>query len=230
MQTFDARRFTPQQGFDKHPAGMFPFMIANTYGKQNSNGSGYHFVVEFKSDVGQISNNYNLWHSNAQTVEIANKELSALCYAIGIFQMSFPTNPDGSPNLAMFGAEIRGGRGRMEVAPQKNNAEYMEVKRVFDVNGNEPGKPAVQGQPQGQPQGNADWGQQGQPQQAAQAQPNPPQNPPPGAPMTQQPGGGWGNPPQQTAQPNPPPNQGGWSNPPPNNAGTGAAPNKPPWG
>lgn len=228
MTTFDARQYQPQQGFGGHPAGMFNFAITNTYGKQNSSGQGYHFVVEFTSDQGRIENRYNLWHQTSpQTVEIANKELSALCHAVGIFLVNFPTNQDGSPNLQMFGAELRGGKGRMEVAPQKNNPEYMEVKRVFDVNGNEPGKP-VQGQQQPQG-GNGGWGAQPQ-QQTPQTQPNPPQNPP----MVQQPGGGWGQPapqqqpPQQPQQPAP--QAGGWSNPPPNNAGTGAAPNKPPWG
>lgn len=226
MQTFDATNIPPQQGFGGHPPGTFPFVISNTFGKANKDGNGYHFVVELQSDVGRIENRYNLWNQNAQAVEIANKELSALCHSIGIFRLNFPTNQDGTPNLAMFGAEIRGGRGRMIVAPQKNNPDYMEVSKVFDANGNEPGKPVGS---------------------AGAVQPQPPQNQQP--PLQQQPGGGWGAPTQQPQQPAqqapqgwgnnstpantqaPPvaPPTGGWQQP-QQQAPNQAPPNTPPWG
>jgi hypothetical protein len=211
MEFFDATQVEPQQGLSKHPAGMFDFLISSTYGKTTKAGDGGMLVVEFTSPAGRIENRYNLFNNSAQAVDIAQKQLSALCHAVGVFKLSFPKNPDGSPNLPMMAAELRNARGRMEVGPQQNNAEYMEVKRVFDVNGNEPGK-------------------------SGNAAPQPQQQPQQQAPMTQNGQGGWGGQPQQQ---NPAPQQ-NTAPPPNNNAGGGwggnAAPAnnggnaKPPWG
>jgi hypothetical protein len=192
MDFFDATQVQPSQGGDKHPAGMFNFTITNTYAKSTKDQSGGMFVVEFTSEAGRIESRYNLWNQSAQAVEIAQKQLSALCHATGIFKISFPKNPDGSPNMQMAGAELRNGRGRMEVAPQKNNPEYTEVKRVFDINGNEPGKSGGTPQPQQQAQG---WDNQA----------------PQGAPMQQQPSGGWSAP-ANNAPPNNAQNPPAWGN------------------
>lgn len=191
---FDARTVQPQQGVGGHPPGMFPFTITNTYLKDNQAKTGAMLVVELTSDVGKIENRYNVINPSPQAMEIAQKELSALCHAVGIFNVAFPKMPDGTPNYQMAGHTLRGGRGRMEVAPQTDREGkpngYVEVKKVFDVNGNEPGK-ANMSQPQPQQQSN--WGsQQPQQQQPQQQQANngwanqsPPQQP------SQQPNSGW---------------------------------------
>lgn len=201
LGNFDATNIPPSQGGGGHPPGMFDFRITNTYAKPTKAGDGGMFIVEFTSPVGRIENRYNLWNSSAQAVEIAQKELSALCHATGIIRISFPANQDGSPNLAMAGAELRGGVGRMEIVPQIDKAtgqptSYVDLKRVFDKNGNEPGRAPAQPQPMQQP---------------APAQQQSP-------PMQQTPSGGWGAPQQQPqAQPN-------WQQ---NQQPAGAAP---PWG
>lgn len=188
LQDFDARTVAPSQGGAAHPAGMFDFQITNTYLKENSAKTGAMLVVELTSPAGRIENRYNVVNPEPKAVEIAQKELSALCHAVGIFHVAFPKNPDGSPVMNMAGHTLRGGRGRMEVAPQTNKDGtpngYMEVKKVFDSQGNEPGK-APTGAPQPQ-----------QPQQQPQQQ---------AAPMTQQPNGGW------ASQPQPQPSNTGWA-------------------
>lgn len=206
LQDFDARSVQPQQGMSGHPAGMFGFTITNTYLQENSAKTGAMLVVEFTSDAGRIENRYNVSNPNPQAVEIAQKELSALCHAVNIYQVPYPKNPDGTPNMQMGGHTLRGGRGRMEVAPQTDKQGkpngYMEVKKVFDVNGNEPGKPGVQPQPQTQPQGVQ---QQSQPMQqntnggwsqgpSAQPQQQPTQQGNPGPAWSNQGGGGQANP------------------------------------
>lgn len=196
MDFFDASKITPQQGVGGHPPGMFGFQITNTYAKENNSKTGAMLVVEMTSDVGRIENRYNIWNQSAQAVEIAQKELSALCHATGIFKITFPRLPDNSYDMANAARELRGGRGKMEVAPQvdkegKPNG-YMEVKKVFDINGNEPGKQGSAPQPQQA----AGWNNNNQPQRQTQ----PPQG---------QPNPGWSQGPQ--AQPNsPPPQQAGW--------------------
>lgn len=212
--SFDATQFTPRQAGDAHPPGKFPANISNTTIQPTKANDGGMFVVEFTTPAGTISNRYNLWNSSPKAVEIANNELSALCYATGIFKLDFQNE----------GAALRGGRCMIDVAPQTDKegkpTNYMEIKKVFDVNGNEPGK--GQSQQQAAPmqqQGNGEWGNPPPQQQ-------PPQNPS-GAPS-----GGWGAPqaaPAQTApqnQPAPASNQPAWgqSQPQQPNAQT------PPWG
>lgn len=199
---FDATTVQPAQGGMAHPAGLFEFGITNTYAKANKGNTGGMLVVEMTSPAGRIENRYNLWNQSPQAVEIAQKELSALCHAVNIYKITFPKDPSGNPIPDRAGFELRGGRGRMEVTPQldregKPNG-YMEVKKVFDINGNEPGKTGSAPQPQPaqsqpmQTQPNGAWATPN-----AQPQPNP--NPAP-----QGWGGGQPAQPQQQANPTPP--------------------------
>lgn len=216
--TFDARTVQPNQGGGAHPVGMFDFVISHTYLQDTKDKSGAMLVVEFTSPAGKIENRYNVVNKSPQAMEIAQKELSALCHAVNIFQVAFPKNPDGSPVYNMAGHSLRGGRGRMEIVPQTDREGkpngYVEIKKIFDSQGNEPGKapspaPMTQGangqwgnnqpQQQAQPQQNNNWGGgQQQPNNPSQQQANPGWGAPQGQPQQQQPqGGGWQQQPQQ---------------------------------
>ena len=205
--TFDATNIPPQQAGGKHHIGnKFPFTITNTDVKDNKDAAtGKHFEVEFTSPGGTITSRYNLWNNSAQAVEIAAKQLSALCHATGIFQI----------NMRDGGKALRGGKGLMDVgfqAGQEPTAEkpeggYVEVKKIYDINGNEPGK--SQGAAPAQQSGA--WGNTG----GAQQQPQSTQQ----QPQVQQ---GWNNPAPNPAQQQPAPNSAaGWSQ--------GGAAEKPPW-
>lgn len=190
VKNFDATNIPPQQMGDKHPVGMFQFQITDTFGKANKDTPGGQFVVELTSPVGKVFNRYNLWNASEQAREIAHKELSALCHACGIFKLSFE-NLDPKD----YGRELRGARGSMKVDLQDNSKPdgYIEVKKIFDINGNEPGKSGANAQPQPQKQPepqNGSWGnqQQQQPQQGSGGWSQGPK-------MDQQPQGGGGSPP-----------------------------------
>lgn len=217
---FDATQFTPQQGGTAHPVGNFDAQITNTFAKGTKDQTGGMFVVEFTTPAGKIENRYQLWNQSTQAVEIAQKALSALCYSVGIFKISFPNNPDGSPNMQMAGAELRGARCKIVVDYQidketKQPTAYVEVKKVLDMQGNEPGRGVPTPQPQQQPvqqpiqqapqQQPGGWGANGQSPQA------PPQTNPQG----------WSPGPQQNA-PQTNPSTPGWSQ--------GPAPQAAPWG
>lgn len=204
-EVFDARSVQPKQGGSAHPPGMHDFQITNTYLQENSAKSGAMLVVEMTSPVGVIENRYNVINPNQDAVRIANEQLSALCHAVNIFQVAFPKKPDGVPDMQMAGHTLRGGRGKMEIIPQMVKGPdgklvengYMKVNKVFDSQGNEPGKPGSSA-PLTQQSGG--WGNTQQPQ-PQQQQPTP----------QQQPQNNWGNgpAPQQQPQPNnPAPNQG----------------------
>lgn len=153
--SFDANQFSPEQGLGKHPTGKFPAVVSETSIEENTNKDGGYFSVKFTTQAGQIIKNYNLWtqstdEGKVKMVEIAQKNLSALCHATGVYKLDWQNE----------GAAIRGARCQIEVTPQTKNPQYNEVSKVYDANGNEPGKaPAMAPQPQpGQLQGG--WSQQ----------------------------------------------------------------------
>lgn len=190
--SFDANQIQPKQMGESHPVGKHPFQISNTEIAPTKDGTGGMFIVTFKTPVGEIPFRYNLWNQSDKAKEIAAGQLSALCHATGVFRVDWQND----------GAALRGAMGMIEVgfqkgqepSPEMPHGGYTEVKKVYDRNGNEPGK-APQAAPQTAQPANGGWGNQQQPQQPTVQQPQP--NPP----MTQQSSGGWGQPAQQTQQP-----------------------------
>jgi len=214
---FNANQYEPKQGMEGHPPALkIPFTITSTEIKPTkdstpNNSSGY-LAVEFTSSLGSIIHRYNINNASPKAVEIAYQQLSALCRAVNIYQI------DGNNECAA----LRGGKGLMDVGYQKgeepspdnpNAKGYTELKRVYDMAGNDPSKPAQASQ---------------QPQQGfAQPQQNVAQ--PQGQPLQQQPGGGWGQPNQQPQQapqqaPNAAPQGQAWT------PGGGQPNADPPWG
>jgi hypothetical protein len=135
---FNANEITPRQGGGAHPVGnKFPFRITNVEVTPTKDNSGGMLVVELTSDTGSIKNRYNLWNANDTARKIAQEQLSALCHAVGIFQIG-----------PRQGQELVGGRGLMDIGFQKGSepsAEkpeggYVELKKVYTAAGLEPGQ------------------------------------------------------------------------------------------
>lgn len=231
--SFNSNQFEPNQGggASHPPAQKVPFTITATAIVENKAKDGGMFVVDLTSPLGTQIHRYNIWNKEPKAVEIAHGQLSALCRATGRYQIDWSNE----------GAALRGAQGLMDIGYQKGEeptAEkpqggYTELKRVYDLAGNDPAKPgAAQAQPQGQQGG---FGGQQQPQPQAQQNAPQPQGGP--TPMVNQ-GGGWGNQqPQQTAQQQPQvqqqqpqqnAQQGGQAWQPGGGAGAGGA--TPPWG
>lgn len=188
--TFDATQYAPEQGGSAHPVGKFSATITGTAIQPTKDGTGGMFVAEYTTDQGKISHRFNLWNQSQRAVDIAHKQMSALCHAVGVFRVE----------MSNEGAALRGGRLVIEVGAQKGEEGYTEVKRVFDANGNEPGKPVPAGPPGGSPAVGAAPQQQPAPANAwggAPTQPAPQQPAPAFAPQPAPAAGGW----QQTAAP-----------------------------
>jgi hypothetical protein len=187
LGAFDANQHTPNQLGPKVPVGKWPFGISNTAIEPTKNQDGGMFVVTFSTPHGEIKFRYNLWNQSPKAVEVAHGQLSALCHATGVFKINWATQ----------GAELRGAQGMIDVGlqdPDKPDG-YTEVKKVYDRNGNEPGKAPAQAPQVAQPhtmqppnQSAGGWGASGNAAQQAT---------------------GWGNanPNAGQAQPNPPPQQ-----------------------
>lgn len=143
--TFDATKVEPKQGSGGHAIGnKFQAFITDTTIEPAKDGKSGMLTVEFTSPGGVVEKRYSLWHENPTTVRIANEQLSALCHAMGIFQIVYDNDC----------AALRGGQCLIDVGFQKGQEPsvekpaggYVEIKKIYDKNGNEPGKtPAVQG-------------------------------------------------------------------------------------
>jgi len=202
IQPFNAQQYDPTQGVGSLPIGKHPVIIESSEVKANKANNGGYLQLNLRIIDGPQQGTtgayrLNLYHTNQQTVEIAHRQLSAICHVVGVFQVQ---NSEQLHNLPFL----------IEVGPQKNDPTYTEVKKVFDTHGNEPGKAGAgaaaaqpqQQQPQGQPNGAWGGAPQGQPQQPAGGaawggQQQPAQQP------AQQPQGGaaWGGQPAQNPAP-----------------------------
>lgn len=197
---FNAQQFEPRYGGSGGlPAGKYPVIITDTKQVPTKNNDGGYLAVELRVTEGPMqggthTDRLNLHNTNPETVRIANQQLSAYCHVTGVFQFQDTAQLHNIPFM-------------VEIGPQKSG-EYTEVKKLFDRNGNEPGKSGAGPQTQ-QPQGGG-WGgapQGGQPQ---------------GDPNAGQAGGGWGGAPQGGGQPQ----GGGWGP----QGGGGGAPQGGGWG
>ena len=217
IQAFNAQQYDPTQGGGSLPVGRHPSIIESSEVKANKANDGGYLQLNVKLIDGPQTGatgayRLNLYHSNPQTAEIAHRQLSAICHCVGVF------NVQDSGQLHNIPFIIEVGLQKGEEAAQKG---YTEVKKVFDINGNEPGK-AGQGapaaQPQQQPAAQGGFGQQ-QPAQQPAAQPQgnapawgggqPAQQQPQGAPAGNAPA--WGQQPaQQPAAQQPAQQAGGW--------------------
>lgn len=232
ISPFNPNNYNPEQSAGQLPLGKHPVVIESSEVKANKANDGGYLQFNLKIIDGPnagITGPYrlNLYHADQTTCEIANRQLSAVCHVVNVFGDLTSTDP--LHNIPFI----------VEVVPQKNKPEYTQVSKVFDINGNEPGKaPAGQAQTQQpqnqqQQQGNGQqWGQQtsggawgGQQQQ--HQQPEQPQQQPQN--QWQAPQGGqqpaWGNS-QQQQQPQGAENGNGWQQQQPQNNGNGGTP----WG
>jgi len=177
LNPFNAQQFDPTQSSGQLPIGKHPVAIVDGEVKATKNNDGGYLHLTLKITDGPQTGTtgpyrLNLYNQNAQTAEIAHRQLSAIAHVTGVLAVQDVRQLFNIPFI-------------VEVGPQKNDPQYTEVKRVFDINGNEPGKQSAQptqqqgfGQPQQQPaqsfnqqpaqqQSQAPaWGQQSQPAQS----------------------------------------------------------------
>jgi hypothetical protein len=86
---FDANQVEPTSGKDPIPAGKYVASISASEMKPTKNGNGQYLELEYQVLEGEhkgrkVWSRHNLHHPNAQTVQIARGELSAICRAVGV--------------------------------------------------------------------------------------------------------------------------------------------------
>lgn len=184
-QPFDARGVEPVS-FPAPPVlADYHVRICESEGKATKDGTGGYLELMLEildpAYMGRkIPYVLNLFNTNPQTVEIAYKQLSAVCHVTGQFNIADSRQLHGIPFIATIG-------------PQEKNPTYTKVFAVKDLNGNTPGKasaPApVAPLPPAPPIATAQpaWAPPGQPTQPPTQAWQPPASAPAPAPTTQQP-------------------------------------------
>lgn len=86
---FDAHQVEPASGKDPIPAGKYVVAISNSEMHPTKNGTGQYLELEYQVIEGEhkgrkVWSRHNLHHANAQAVQIARGELSAICRAVGV--------------------------------------------------------------------------------------------------------------------------------------------------
>lgn len=99
---FDATNIPHDLGYEIVPAGWYEVMIDESEMKPTKDGSGVFLQLRFNVISGQYANRkiftrINLRNANPVAQEIAYKQLSAICHAVGILQVADSSQLHGIP-------------------------------------------------------------------------------------------------------------------------------------
>lgn len=133
---FDATKVDPNTGGgDVFETGEYTFQIVSSSAKPTKKGDGTMLILEASClDEGmagkRLTIRLNVQNPNQQAVEIAYRDLSALCYVTGQLQIQDSQQLHGRPF-----------RIRLEKTPRADDPNKFgnEIRAYMDVNGNPPG-------------------------------------------------------------------------------------------
>lgn len=128
--TFDATQVAPSQAFDVIPAGKYKVQITDSDMRATKDGNGQYLWLEMEILDGEFQgrklwDRLNLQNSNAQAVEIAQRNLSALCHATGKLHVSDSQELHFIPVIAS-----------VKVRPPRDNYDASNEIRGYEAAGN----------------------------------------------------------------------------------------------
>ena len=120
---FDATRVAPAAPFEPLPPGKYRVQIVQSEMRATKDGSGAYLWLELDVIEGEhwgrkLFDRLNLSNSNPLTVEIAQRQLSSICHAIGKLQVS------DSPELHLIPMWVQ-----VRVRPPKGEYDASNVIR-----------------------------------------------------------------------------------------------------
>lgn len=164
LEAFNPLDHNPEQSAGQLPVGRHPVVAIDAEVKATKSNDGG--LIEFTLSIidgpckGQSgAYRINLYNASQKAVEIAKRQLSALCYATGRFQLG----QNGTDLTPLLNVPFI-----VDVSPQAQNEQYTEITKVFDINGNAPKAQGGNAQQQAPAQQTGGFAQQ-QPQQQAPA-------------------------------------------------------------
>lgn len=150
QQQFNANAIEPNQGgnFNQLPVGKYPVVATASEIKPTADGQGGMVVFELLAIPGSpfagATGLYriNLYNASDKARQIAEGQMSALCHVTGVFLINDTSQLHNVP----FVVEITE-QGLTKDQQEKKDAgqqvtPFTQVKKVYDMAGNEPGKAA----------------------------------------------------------------------------------------
>lgn len=134
---FNAQQYEPSMGFDVWPDGWVPVILSAAEPRETNGeaGKGGQLGLSLQAIDGPLKGKQaylglNLWHPNQQTVEIAQRTLSAIVHVtLGANQNRFTFNdPTEMLNIPFLILAQR----------QKDNDQRNEFRQFRDIRGNDP--------------------------------------------------------------------------------------------
>jgi hypothetical protein len=127
---FDATQVAPSQAFDVIPAGKYKVQITDSDMRPTKDGNGQYLWLEMEILDGdyqgrKIWDRLNLVNPNAQAVEIAQRNLSALCHATGKLHVADSAELHFIPVIAS-----------VKVRPARDNYDASNEIRGYEAAGN----------------------------------------------------------------------------------------------
>ena len=115
-QQFDANQVEPTTAYEPIPAGFYPMMITDSEMKDSKSGGQYLKltieVVDGPKKGRKVFTNLNLVNANQTAVDIARRDLSAICHAVNVL------TPQDTQEL-----HYKPFVGKVKVSPAQNGYE-----------------------------------------------------------------------------------------------------------
>lgn len=116
---FDANEVEPSLGFEPLPEDDYELVITESEMRQNKTSDGSHLALTFEVSRGECVGrklfiNLNLNNPNQKAVDIARRELSAICRAVGVMRVQDSFQLHNIPFRAHVGLRKRRDTNEME--------------------------------------------------------------------------------------------------------------------
>jgi hypothetical protein len=140
--TFDATGIEPTKPLDVLPPGKYPAQIVNSEMRVTKDGMGQYLWLELDVLEGpcrgrKLFDRLNLVNANPQTVEIAQRTLSAICHATGRLQVQDSEELHLIPLIADVQVQPpKNGYG------ESNKVRYVPIDRAAKPAAPQPARPA----------------------------------------------------------------------------------------
>lgn len=143
---FNAEEVEPNDDFQPLPAGEYKVMVTDSEMKENSKGTGSYLqlrldVIEGEYENRVVFDRLNLQNTNQTAVEIAQRQLSALCRAVGVMQPQDSSDLHDKPLIAKIG--IQPARDGYEAS--NNVKTYKSCDGAAPASSGASSKPAASG-------------------------------------------------------------------------------------
>ncbi len=138
LSGFNAESVEPQGDFEPIPAGWYIAMITQSEMKPTKTGDGEYLQLRLDIIEGEYENRVlfdrlNLKNPNQTAVEIAQRELSAICRAVGVMQPKDSSDLHDKPL-----------RVKVAIRPAGNGYEASNEIKAYDAADTGQSKPAQQ--------------------------------------------------------------------------------------